>query len=120
MKPNYFPLFLMFLAFGTTVFSQTDKLESQLIKEFIEKKRDFNEEFGFGYRIQLYNGFEVQAKKMRAKFRLDFPDIKTFLIYQQPEWKIQIGHYKNRIQADKSLLDMKKKFPSAIVIPLGK
>lgn len=112
-------LFLLF-SFTASVFSQEVKTEKELIEEFIEKKRQFNKEFGYGYRIQLYNGFEVEAKKIRAKFRLDFPDTKTYLVYQQPEWKIQIGHYKTRLESDKALTKLKKKYPYAIVVPLGK
>ena len=114
----YITLLFLFLCFGG--FSQTQKNDEQLIKEFISKKRKFNKDYGFGYRIQLYNGFEIEAKKIRAKFKIEFPDNKTFLLYQQPEWKIQIGHYKTRLEADRALLALKKKFPNSIVIPLGK
>lgn len=113
-------MFLLFLGLSISVRGQETKSESQLIQEFVQKKREFNKEFGYGFRIQLYNGFEVEAKKLRAKFRLDFPDTKTYLIYSQPEWKIQIGHYKTRLEADRAQLRLKKKFPYAIVVPLGK
>lgn len=102
------------------VYSQSEKTEKQLITELIEKKRAFNKEYGYGFRLQLYNGYEVEAKKMRAKFQLDFPDIQTFLIYQQPEWKIQVGHYRSRLEADRAVLNLRRKYPSVIVVPLGK
>ena len=66
------------------------------------------------------NGFEVEAKKTRAKFRIEFPEIKTYLVYRQPEWKIQVGTYKTKLEADRALLEIKKEFSSAIVVPLGK
>ena len=91
-----------------------------MINELIEKKRSFNKEFGYGFRIQLYNGFEVEAKKLDAKFRYDFPDTKTYLLYEQPEWKIQVGYFKTRILADRFLIKLKKKYRDAIVVPLGK
>jgi hypothetical protein len=101
-------------------FSQEQKTENQLIKELIEKKREFNKEFGYGFRIQLYNGFEVDAKKTRARFRVNFPNISTYLVYRQPEWKVQVGTYKTKLEADRALLAIKKKFNAAIVVPLGK
>ena len=101
-------------------YAQDKKTDNQLINELVSKKKSFNKEFGYGYRIQLYNGFEVEAKKTRAKFRLDFPEIQTYLIYRQPEWKIQVGVYKTKLEADRALLTIKKKHESAIVIPLGK
>lgn len=100
--------------------AQEEKTENERIEEFINKKKDFNKEFGYGFRIQLYNGFEVEAKKTRAKFRIEFPEIKTYLVYRQPEWKIQVGTYKTKLEADRALLDIKKEFGNAIVVPLGK
>ena len=117
-------VFLVFLSLfvlcSGALSAQEKKTDNQLISEFITKKRNFNQEFGYGYRIQLYNGFEVEAKKTRAKFRLDFPKVQTFLLYSQPEWKTQVGNYKTKLEADRALLDIKKKYESAIVIPLGK
>jgi len=102
------------------VFSQSEKSDNKLINDLITKKRAFNKEYSFGFRIQLYNGFETEAKKTRAKFKIDFPEIKTFIVYRQPEWKIQVGFYKTKLEADKALLELKRKYESAIVIPLGK
>ena len=61
-----------------------------------------------------------RLKKTEAKFKIDFPEIKTFLLYRQPEWKIQVGFYKTKLEADRALLNFKRKYGSAIVIPLGK
>lgn len=115
-------IFFFFLFLFTCFYTKAQEVKSEkdLIENLISKKRDFNNEYGYGFRIQLYNGLEVEAKKLRAEFILNFPKTKSFLIYQQPEWKIQIGHYKTRLEADKALLEMKKKYPYAIVIPLGK
>ncbi len=103
-----------------TVYSQSKKTDNELINNLIIKKKEFNKKFGYGHRIQLYNGLEVEAKKIREKFRIDFPEIRTYIVYKQPEWKIQVGYYKTKLQADRALLNFKRKYESAIVIPLGK
>ena len=122
MKKSVAVACLLFVGFFTTqtVFSQSEKSDTLLVNELISKKRSFNKEFSYGFRIQLYNGFEVEAKKISAKFKLDFPDTKTHLVYKQPEWKIQVGFYKTKLEADRALLNFKRKYQSAIVIPLGK
>ncbi len=102
------------------IFSQSEKTDKELIDNLISKKRSYNKEFGYGFRIQLYNGFEVETKKIRAKFKIDFPETKTYIVYQQPEWKIHVGFYKTKLEADRALLNLKRKYESAIVIPLGK
>ncbi|MFY0602791.1 MAG: SPOR domain-containing protein [Flavobacteriaceae bacterium] len=100
--------------------SQSNVPQNDTLKKFIQKKRVYNKKYGFGYRIQLYNGFETEAKKTRAKFRIKYPDIKTYVIYKSPEWKIQIGNYKTKLEADRALIAIKNNFYGAIVVPLGK
>ena len=36
---------------------------------------------------------------------------------EQPEWKTQVGFYKTKLEADRALLNFKRKYQSAIVIP---
>lgn len=113
-------LFLVFFFTTKITYSQSEKSDNTLINELISKKRSFNKEFGYGFRIQLYNGVESVAKKTMAKFKYNFPETKTYLVYRQPEWKIQVGFYKTKLEADRALLKFKRKYQSAIVIPLGK
>ena len=63
MKKSVAVACLLFLGFFTTqtVFSQSEKSDTMLVEEVISKKRSFNKEFSYGFRIQLYNGFEVEA-----------------------------------------------------------
>lgn len=120
---SFFAIVLAVIFSFQSIHSQDQKTDKQLIEEFIQKKKDFNKEFGYGFRIQLYNGFEVEAKKTQAKFRIEFPEIRTYLVYRQPEWKIQIGLHKTQLEADRAIneLELKKKFGAGvIVVPLGK
>ena len=110
---------VVFLTIKPT-YSQSEKSDNTLINELIAKKINFNKEFSYGFRIQLYNGIEAVARKTMMKFKNDFPEIKTYLVYRQPEWKIQVGFYKTKLDADRALLKFKRKYQSAIVIPLGK
>jgi hypothetical protein len=122
MKKSKFTMYIFLVVVLTTNFtySQSKKSDNTLIKELISKKKSFNKEFGYGFRIQLYNGIEAVAIKTMRKFKSDFPDIETHLEYKQPEWKTQVGFYKTKLEADRALLNFKRKYQSAIVIPLGK
>ena len=113
-------IFLVVVLTTNFTYSQSKKSDNTLIKELISKKKSFNKEFGYGFRIQLYNGIETVAIKTLRKFKYDFPDIETHLEYRQPEWKTQVGFYKTKLEADRALLNFKRKYKSAIVIPLGK
>ena len=87
------------------------------VTDLIKKKRAFNKKNGFGLRIQLDNGFETAIKTTKSKFEIEFPTMKTYILFESPDWKVQVGDYKTRLEADKILNGIKKKFPSAIVVP---
>lgn len=118
-------VFLIVFFFITTIYivdvkAQNKTNSSKEIKELIAKKRAFNDKYGYGYTIQIYYGNETKARSLRSKFRIDFPKVSTNLNYEQPYWKVQVGNYKRRLEADKAALQFSEKFSGLIVIPLGK
>lgn len=104
----------------TNCSAQNNTNSSTQIKNLIAKKRSYNKTYGFGYRIQLYNGTEKKARSYQERFKIEFPGIYSKLTYNTPEWKVQVGNYKTRLEADKALIKFKKEFIGIIVIPMGK
>ncbi|MCI2228714.1 SPOR domain-containing protein [Polaribacter sp. MSW13] len=114
-------LFLTGFFAGTVKISaQNNTNSSKKVKELIEKKRAYNKKFGFGYRIQLYNGPEQKARSLHSKFKVLFPDVYSKLKFDSPDWKVQVGNYKTRLEADKAIVNFSEKFSGIIVIPMGK
>lgn len=122
MKNKVFLIVFFFIAttYIVDVKAQNKTNSSKEIKELIAKKRAFNDKYGYGYTIQIYYGNETKARSLRSKFRIDFPKVSTNLNYEQPYWKVQVGNYKRRLEADKAALQFSEKFSGLIVIPLGK
>ncbi|WP_405609621.1 SPOR domain-containing protein [Polaribacter sp. Asnod1-A03] len=114
------PLTLILFSLSNKSFSQNEDNSSQEIKNLISKKRKFNKTYGFGYKIQIYNGREERARKYSEQFKLEFPNTESNLVYKAPEWKVQVGNYKTKLEADKDLILFKEKFSGIIVIPMGK
>ena len=113
-------LFLaIFLLLGSFhVNAQESYNNTKAIEKLIEKKREYNKTNRTGYLIQLYNGLERTAKSTRYRFKVEFPYIPTELEYKAPEWKVQVGNYKTRLEADRALNIIRRKFSGAIVIPM--
>jgi hypothetical protein len=111
---------IVLLATSYNSFSQNKTNESAEIKNIVSKKRSFNSTFGFGYRIQLYNGNEQKARQFMDRFKVEFPGNFSKLVYYAPEWKVQVGNYKTKLEADKDLIKFQEKFSGIIVIPMGK
>ncbi|MBU3011241.1 SPOR domain-containing protein [Polaribacter vadi] len=122
MKNNAFLgfIFLLFIFCSQGITAQNITNSSPEIKRLITKKRSFNKTYGYGYIIQIYYGNETKARSLRSKFRLEFPGVYTELDYNKPDWKVLVGRYKTKLEADKAIINFSEKFSGLIVIPLGK
>lgn len=122
MKKNFYltAFVLFFSVFNHSTCAQNSTNSSNQIKNLIAKKRTFNSKFGYGFRVQIFYGEETKAKSVQNKFRANFPYTFTKLDYEQPYWKVQVGNYKTRLEADKAMVNFADKFSGLIVIPLGK
>ena len=91
---------------------------SASVKELIEQKIAHNKERNSypGYKIQIYYGSEKECYEIKDEFTSLFPKIPTSIIFSTPQWKLQVGEYRTRLEADKSIQAIKKEYPSAIVL----
>ena len=122
MKQKTFLSFILFaILLGTnSLYSQNKTNTSNEVKNLIDKKRSFNKQYGYGYRIHIYYGDETKARSIESKFKIHFQNVYTKLDYDQPYWKVQVGNYKTKLEADKAVINFSEKFSGLIVIPLGK
>lgn len=97
----------------------TVRVESSAhIDEMVAQKKDYNKtlETFQGYKIQIYYGSEKECYEIKDEFSSLFPDIPTSIIFSTPQWKLQIGNYRTRLEADHEMVNIKKEYPAAIVL----
>ncbi len=72
-----------------------------------------------GYRIQVLNTTDrTQALAAKSKLLAQYPDHKTYLMYTAPYFKIRIGNFVERGEADELKKELAKMFPTGVfVIP---
>lgn len=118
MKNNYIYLtFLgLFLISSLEANSQSKYTDNKEINSLLKKKREYNKTNGIGFIIQLYNGTEARARSIKNNFQSDFRGVPTKLLYEAPDWKIQVGSYRTRLDADKALNNIKDKYSGGIII----
>jgi len=113
--------FIVFWQYNLTGQSNegTVRIESSAhIDEMLAQKKDYNktiEKFD-GFKIQIYYGSEKECYKVKEEFTSLFPDIATSIIFSTPQWKLQIGNYRSRLEADYAMVNIKKEYPAAIVL----
>ncbi len=69
-----------------------------------------------GYRIQIFNGRKDDCLNQRSNFLREFPEMQAYLLYEVPEYKTQIGNFRNRMEAEAFLQKITDDFPGSFVI----
>lgn len=88
--------------------------QDKQIDILLKIKKDINSTES-NYKIQIFNGNRSSAEKARLEFRNSFSEWSTSMRYETPNYKIWIGSFKTRLEADRALLIVKKKFGNAFV-----
>lgn len=83
------------------------------IGELLDLKKEVNRRAS-NFKIQIYNGSHEGAKNAREKFR-QFYGWSMTTEYETPNYKIWVGNFETRLEADRALIRVKKKFSNAFV-----
>ncbi len=96
-----------------TALNQDPKLE-QLLNE----KRKINSSITINdrYKIQIFNGNNETSKKTLLDFKKENKDVDATIVFSTPLYKVWVGNFKARIEAEKYLLGLKKKYPNAFLV----
>ncbi|GAA4096293.1 SPOR domain-containing protein [Mucilaginibacter panaciglaebae] len=72
---------------------------------------------GYGYRVQIYNGSSrKEAYNAQARFVEEFLGTRTYISYTVPNYKVRVGDFRTRLEAEKLLQELKGKFTSLFII----
>lgn len=88
------------------------------IDQMVAQKKAYNKslETTPGYKVQIYYGSEKRCYEVKDEFTALFPDITTSIIFSTPQWKLQVGNFRTRLEADHAMVQIKKEYPAAIVL----
>jgi hypothetical protein len=71
-----------------------------------------------GFRVQVYYGSQrARAMEVKSDFLRDHPEVSSYLVYQQPNFKVRVGDFKTRLEALRLLDDIHADYPAAFVVP---
>ena len=124
LKPYYISLiFLTFWSINThaqesNVSVNQDTRFEQLLKE----KRKINPSITVNdrYKVQIFYGDNDKARKALSDFKRDFKNIDGTIVFESPTYKVWVGNFKSKIDAEKIMVDIKKKYPHALLIKPNK
>ena len=103
----------------TPLTSPKNSIKTELDSVFSIVKNELNNvQFIRGLTIQLYTGNDRDnANNVKNRVYQTFDDLIPRVSYDQPNYKVRVGKYYNRLDANEDFTKLKKVFPQAILVP---
>ena len=114
-------IFLFFLFFSYQSFSQNfttkinDKVEFKKLLDFSEKAN--SEYFRSNYfSIQVFSGVYKEADSVLNIIRNNYVNDSVFFFFETPNYKVQVGKFQSKVEAQKKLRTVIKEFKAAFIL----
>ncbi|MFA6923085.1 MAG: SPOR domain-containing protein [Bacteroidales bacterium] len=97
-------------------------IQDSKIDELVKLHINFNEHSkGInGYRIQIFfdsgNNARNKAEKVKHDFLNKYPDTQAYLLFQQPYFKIRVGDFRTRLDAERFLKTIETEFQNSFIV----
>jgi len=73
---------------------------------------------GRGFRVQIYNGpSREKAIAAKTEFMRRYPGVRTYLIYVAPGFRVKIGDFRSRSDAEGMLREANSMFTPSMIVP---
>ena len=113
-------LVLGFVLLSNNSFAQQGKVvinqDKDLVKLLaLKKDMNLNENDSDRYKIQIYSGNRQGAESAKSKIRSKMPTLPASLEFETPNYKVWVGNYRSRLEADRALLKVQSEFSNAFV-----
>ncbi|WP_339695455.1 SPOR domain-containing protein [uncultured Marixanthomonas sp.] len=112
---------ILFSFFSNTSQAQQGKVtidQDQKITKLLEMKKSLEKDnkLSNGYTIQLYYGELTKANTFIKKYRGLYGTWPASIEYETPNYKVWVGSFSDRLDADRALIEIQKGFPSAFIL----
>ncbi|KAA3621409.1 MAG: SPOR domain-containing protein [Flavobacterium sp.] len=98
---------------ATVTVNQDAKIPQLLeLKKSLEKENKLSD----GYTIQLYYGELNRANSVIRKYRNIYSAWPASIEYETPNYKVWVGNFSSRLDADRALIEIQRDFSSAFIL----
>lgn len=115
-------IFLFFTNFNTLFAQEVTVTQDPKLEQLLNEKRKVNSSITINnqYKIQVFNGSSEESKKTLIQFKKENKNYDATIVFSTPIYKVWVGNFKTRIEAERNLNVLKKKYPNAILIKPNK
>ncbi|WP_235894355.1 SPOR domain-containing protein [Flavobacterium zepuense] len=124
IKPAYLTLLLgLFLTTkGTAQTNTVTVSQDPKFEELLAEKRKINSSITVNdrYKLQIFYGANDKARKALQDFKRDFKELDGTIVFESPTYKVWVGSFGSRIEAERKLTEVRKKYPNALLVKPNK
>ena len=116
MKQLFCSIYLIFIGFTMKINAQEGRVNVDQDKD-IAKLLEFKKDLSTVdlYKIQVYQGHRSGAEEAKSKFASLYDEWPISMEYETPNYKIWVGNFRSRLEADKALIRIKKDYTNAFI-----
>lgn len=105
---------------STTVLDERNLTVNRRLDAMLDSMANHNKNLKFvnGFRIQLYVGNDrKQADDTKVFVYTSYPEIYPYISFQQPLYKVKVGDFLTRLDAERYYRNLRDVYPAAIIVP---
>jgi hypothetical protein len=95
--------------------------QDQRIEELIQKQKEIHsiDNTIDGFRVQIFmesgNDAVEHANAVMEEFKANYPDIPIYLVFGQPYYRLRVGDFRTRLEAEKMFQTLSQEYKKAFV-----
>lgn len=117
LKTKYLTLALLLFVFTLSVTAQQGEVKVEQdsnIDKLLEYKKDLKT--SKVYKIQVYQSADPdKAEREKSNFLNLYGEWPTEIVWNTPNYKVWVGNFATRLEADRALSKIKKNYMNAII-----
>ena len=92
--------------------------QNETFVNFLNEKKTLgaSQTFKYQYKIQIFSGDIENTKRLIAQAKNEFSDLDIMVEFNAPLYKVWVGSFMNRIDAERILKIVQINYPNAFII----
>lgn len=104
-----------FSFFGAAQSGRVSIEQDKRIDKLLEVYKTANSSTNY-YTIQIGFGSYASAESLKLQADGDFPGWYSKIVFDSPTYRVQIGRFKTKLEAERRFLEVRKKYPAALLL----
>lgn len=89
--------------------------QDKKITQLLEIYKSLNSSTNY-YTIQIGFGSYAKAEHLKAEANVDFPGWYSKIVFDSPTYRVHIGRFQTKLEAERKFLEVRKKYPASLLL----